>query len=146
MMKDEELLLLEKQICFPTYAVANKIIRRYQPLLKKLDLTYTQYIIMMVLWEKQTINEKTLVEMLHLKANTLTDTLKIMQRKTLVDIKKDPKDKRSIVISVTEKGNELKKEAINVPKELSEEHWLSEEEFDLYRKLLYKLLDGDWGD
>ena len=81
-MKDEELLLLKNQICFPTYAVANKIIRRYQPLLKKLNLTYTQYVTMMVLWEKGSVNEKDLCEALYLKPNTLTDLLNILKRKT----------------------------------------------------------------
>ena len=74
--KEFELLLLKNQICFPTYAVANKIIRRYQPLLKKLNLTYTQYIVMMVMWEKKIVNEKDLVDALCLKANTLTDLLR----------------------------------------------------------------------
>ena len=67
-----DLLLLENQVCFPAYAVANKILRRYQPLLKKLDLTYTQYVTMMVLWEKGAAHEKDLVKALYLQANTLT--------------------------------------------------------------------------
>ena len=60
MDKEYELLLLENQVCFPTYAVANKILRRYQPLLKKINLTYTQYVTMMVMWEKEVVNEKDL--------------------------------------------------------------------------------------
>ena len=69
-------LLLKNQLCFPIYAVANKIIRRYQPLLKDLDLTYTQYIVMMVMWEKEVVNEKDLVNSLFLQANTLNPLLK----------------------------------------------------------------------
>ena len=144
-MKDNyELLLLSNQICFPTYAVANKILRRYRPLLKKLDLTYTQYVVMMVLWEKERVNEKNLVEALYLQANTLTDLLKKLKDKGFVDIEKDDGDKRSIVISLTEKGRELKDEAVCVPKTLAGEHWLSDEEFVIYKELLYKLLKGDW--
>ncbi|MBR1677208.1 MAG: MarR family transcriptional regulator [Clostridia bacterium] len=144
-MKDDyELLLLENQVCFPTYAVANKILRRYQPLLREIDLTYTQYVAMMVLWEKETVNEKDLVKALYLKANTLTDLLKNLQKKGLVDIKKDDRDRRNIIISLTEKGRKLKEKAVKVPKTLAEEHWLTDEEFSVFKNLLYKLLKGDW--
>ena len=137
-------LLLKNQICFPVYAVANKIIRRYQPLLKDLDLTYTQYIVMMVLWEKETVNEKDLVSALYLQANTLTDLLKKLKEKGFVDIRKDNADKRNIVISLTEEGRRLKEKAVQVPKTLVEEHWLTGEEFMQFKSLLYKLLKGDW--
>lgn len=138
-------LLLSTQICFPTYAVFNKILRRYQPLLKELDLTYTQYIIMMVMWEKEVVSEKEIGDALYLKPNTLADTLKLMVKKELITISKDEKDKRKLLIKLTEKGKELKKKAVNVPKTLYEEHWLTDEEFDEYRRILYKLLEGDWG-
>lgn len=144
-MKDDDLLLLENQVCFPTYAVANKIVRRYQPLLKELDLTYTQYITMMVMWEKEEINEKELVRCLYLKANTLTDLLKKLEKKGYVEIRKDDKDRRHIVIKLTQRGRELKKKAVHVPKTLAEEHWLTEEEFETFKILLEKLLHGDWG-
>lgn len=138
-------MLLRSQICFPTYAVFNKILRRYQPLLKELDLTYTQYIIMMVMWEKEVVSEKKIGEALYLKPNTLSDTLKLMLKKGLINISKDEKDKRRLLIKLTEKGKQLKAKAINVPKTLYEEHWLTDEEFDEYRRILYKLLDGEWG-
>ena len=139
-----ELLLLKNQVCFPTYAVANKILRRYQPLLKELDLTYTQYITMMVLWEKKTVNEKDLVKALYLQANTLTDLLGKLKKKGYVDIKKDEKDKRNILISLTDDGRKLKDRAVNVPKTLIDEHWLTDEEAKTFKELLYKLLEGDW--
>lgn len=144
MENEYELLLLSNQICFPTYAVCNKILRRYQPLLKKLDLTYTQYVTMMVLWEKEKIHEKDLVSALYLKANTLTDLLRKLQSKGYIDLYKDEADKRNLVIALTEKGKLLKKRAIDVPKTLAEEHWLSDEEFKQFKTLLYKLLKGDW--
>lgn len=144
MDKDYELLLLSNQVCFPTYAVANKILRRYQPLLKKLNLTYTQYVVMMVLWEKESVNEKDLVKALYLKANTLTDLLRKLKQKGLIDISKDEKDKRNIVIKLTEKGRKLKEDAVCVPKTLADEHWLTDEEFLRFKTLLYKLLKGDW--
>lgn len=144
-MKDDELLLLENQVCFPTYAVANKIIRRYQPLLRELDLTYTQYITMMVLWEKEEVNEKELVKCLYLKANTLTDLLKKLEKKGYVDICRDDSDRRQIVIRLTQAGRDLKSRAVHVPKTLAEEQWLTAEEFMTFKSLLYKLLEGDWG-
>ncbi|MBO4573630.1 MAG: MarR family transcriptional regulator [Clostridia bacterium] len=145
MESEYELLLLENQVCFPTYAVANKILRRYQPLLKELDLTYTQYITMMVLWEKETVNEKDLVNALYLKANTLTDLLGKLKRKGYVDILKDEKDRRNIIISLTDEGRKLKDRAVDVPKTLIAERWLTDEEVEIFKKLLYKLLKGDWG-
>ena len=143
-MKDYELLLLENKVCFPTYAVANKILRRYQPLLKEIGLTYTQYVTMMVLWEKEKVNEKDLVSALYLKSNTLTELLKKLKAKGLIEINKDEKDRRGIVISITDKGRELKKRAVCVPKTIAEEHWLTDEEFLEFKALLYKLLKGDW--
>lgn len=142
---DENFLLLSSQICFPTYAVFNKIIRRYQPLLKEIDLTYTQYIIMMVMWEREVVNEKEICEALFLKPNTLSDTLKLMEKKGLIERIKSEKDRRNLIIKITESGKDLKKRALNVPKTLYNEHWLTDEEFDKYREILYKLLNGDWG-
>ena len=145
MDEDYSMLLLENQICFPTYAVANKILRRYQPLLKELNLTYTQYVVMMVLWEKECVNEKDLVNALYLKANTLTDLLKNLEKKGFVRINKAENDKRNIEICLTEEGRKLKEMAVNVPKTLIDEHWLTDEEFMQFKSLLYKLLKGDWG-
>ena len=136
-----ELLLLKNQLCFPTYAAANKIIRRYQPLLKELDLTYTQYVVMMVMWEKEIVNEKDLVEALYLQANTLAPLLKKLTQKGYIDICKDKKDKRNIVITLTDVGRALKDKAVNVPLSLAEEPWLTIEEAKVYRRLLYKIIN-----
>ncbi len=141
-----ENLLLKNQVCFPTYAVANKILRRYQPLLKEIDLTYTQYVTMMVIWEKEEVNEKDLVEALYLKANTLTDVLKNLSKKGFISIKKDENDKRNLIISLTDEGRKLKEKAVNVPLCIQNDHWLSDEEFETFKKLLYKMLDGQWGE
>ncbi|MBQ7712575.1 MAG: MarR family transcriptional regulator [Clostridia bacterium] len=144
-MDDHEMLLLSNQVCFPTYAVANKILRRYQPLLKELGLTYTQYVTMMVLWERERVKEKDLVEALYLKANTLTDLLKKLERKGYVAVRRSALDKRSVEIVLTEAGRELKERAVSVPKTLAEEHWLTDEEIVQFKELLNKLLKGDWG-
>ena len=136
-----DLLLLKNQLCFPTYAAANKIIRRYQPLLKELDLTYTQYVVMMVMWEKEVVNEKDLVNSLYLQANTLAPLLKKLKQKGYITINKDNKDKRNIVISLTNEGKVLKDKAVNVPLTLAQEPWLTVEEAKEYRRLLYKIIN-----
>ena len=136
-----DLLLLKNQLCFPTYAAANKIIRRYQPLLKELDLTYTQYVVMMVMWEKEVVNEKDLVNSLYLQANTLAPLLKKLKQKGYITINKDNKDKRNIVISLNNEGKVLKDKAVNVPLALAQEPWLTVEEAKEYRRLLYKIIN-----
>ena len=134
-------LLLKNQLCFPTYAVANKIIRRYQPLLKDLDLTYTQYIVMMVMWEKEVVNEKDLVNALYLQANTLNPLLKKLESKGYAEIKKDESDKRNLKISLTNDGRDLKDKAVHVPASLAKEINLTEEEAIFFYKILYKILN-----
>ncbi len=134
-------LLLKNQLCFPVYAVSNKIIRRYQPLLKDLDLTYTQYIVMMVMWEKETVNEKDLVNALFLQANTLNPLLKKLEAKGYVEIKKDESDKRNLKISLTNEGRNLKDKAVHVPASLAKEINLTEEEAIFFYKILYKILN-----
>ena len=138
-------LLLKNQLCFPTYAVANKILRKYQPLLDKLDLTYTQYIVMMVMWERKVVNEKELCEALYLKTNTLAPLLKRLKEKEFITIEKDQKDKRNLVISLTKKGENLKEKAVDVPPSIAEELNLTEEEALFLYKILYKILDYEKG-
>lgn len=134
-------LLLKNQLCFPTYAVANKILRKYQPLLDKLNLTYTQYIVMMVMWEKKKVNEKELCEALHLKTNTIAPLIKKLKDKGYISINKDPEDKRNLIILLTDKGEALKEKAVDVPPSIAEEFNLTEEEALFLYKILYKILD-----
>lgn len=139
-MNKYDCLLLKNQLCFPTYAVANKILRKYQPLLKKLDLTYTQYIVMMVMWEKREVNEKDLCLALHLKTNTVAPLIKRLKEKQLIELKKDEVDKRNLIITLTKKGEELKELAVDVPASIVEEFNLTEEEAMFLYKILYKIL------
>lgn len=136
-------LLLKNQLCFPTYAAANKITRKYQPLLEKIDLTYTQYIVMMVMWEKHEVNEKELCKALFLKTNTLTPLLKRLKEKGFININKDKEDKRNLVISLTNKGEKLKEKAIDVPASIAKEFNLTEEEAIFFYKILYKILNNE---
>ena len=139
-------LLLKNQLCFPTYAVANKILRKYQPLLDKLDLTYTQYIVMMVMWEKREVNEKELCEALHLKTNTIAPLIKRLKEKGYINISKDKLDKRNLKIVITKDGEKLKEKAVEVPPSIAEEFNLSEEEARTLYKILYKVLDYEKGE
>lgn len=142
-MDKYDALLLKNQLCFPTYAVANKIIRKYQPLLEKIDLTYTQYIVMMVMWEKKQVNEKELCESLFLKTNTLAPLLKRLKEKGFIEITKDKVDRRNLVISLTKKGEELQEKAMDVPPSIAKEFNLTEEEAIFFYKILYKILNHE---
>ncbi|HAJ77754.1 MAG TPA: MarR family transcriptional regulator [Clostridiales bacterium] len=134
-------LKLENQLCFPLYSVSNRIIRNYRPLLSILDLTYTQYIAMMVLWEKQNINEKELGEKLFLKSNTLAPLLKKLKSKEYVAIERDAMDNRNIIISLTPKGKALKEKAMDIPQSIIKTISLSEDEAVYLYKILYKILE-----
>ena len=136
----EESLKLENQLCFPLYACSKEVIKRYKPMLDKLDLTYTQYIAMMVLWEHETINVKTLGEILFLDSGTLTPLLKKLESKGYITRNRDTSDERNLIISITADGKKLKAQAKKVPSEISKCICLTNEEsIELYR-LLYKVL------
>ena len=111
----EDSLKLENQLCFPLYVCSKEIIRRYKPILDKLDLTYTQYITMMVLWEHDTINVKTLGKMLYLDSGTLTPLLKKLESKEYITRTRNNNDERNLNISITDKGKDLKEKALIVP-------------------------------
>ena len=137
-----ESIRLRNQICFPLYACAKEIIRQYREPLAELNLTYTQYIVMMVLWERGQANEKLLCEALCLKSNTLTPLLKKLRDKGYIGITKDEGDGRNLVITLTKAGKELKDRALGVPECIAKEFRLTPDEAaELYR-ILYKLIDG----
>lgn len=140
-MDKYDCLLLKNQLCFPTYAVSNKILRRYQPMLEEINLTYTQYIVMMVMWERKKVNEKELCEALYLKTNTLAPLLKRLREKGYIQIGKDEADKRNLVISLTTEGENLREKALSVPPSIAEEFNLSEEEAKTFYTILYKILE-----
>ena len=142
MEEDNNKLKLENQLCFPLYACSKEIIRRYKPLLEELDLTYTQYITMLVMWDKRQINVKALGKCLFLDSGTLTPVLKKLENKGYIKRSRMEKDERNLIVSITEKGDKLKKKAKSVPEEMSKCVKLSQEEaINLYR-ILYKILDN----
>lgn len=136
-------LHLKKQLCFPLYAVSNIITRRYKPLLEGLDLTYTQYIVMMVLWEEGPVNEKFLCEALFLKSNTLTPLLKKLTEKGYIKKEKDSGDERNLIVSLTDEGKALREKALCVPAGIAKEFHLSPGEATALYQILYKILDQE---
>lgn len=134
---------LKNQLCFPLYAVSNMITRKYKPMLDKLGLTYTQYIVMMVLWEQKQANEKLLCEALCLKSNTLAPLLKKLEDKGFVSKRKDPADERNLVITLTEAGEKLQDDALCVPEAIAREFHLTREEAEFLYRVLYKMLDEE---
>ncbi len=138
-----ESLRLENQLCFPLYAVSKEIIRRYKPYLDALDLTYTQYLVMMVLWEKGTINVKSLGEILYLDSGTLTPVLKKLEAKHYLKRSRSSKDERNLIISITPEGTALKEKAVTVPQRMASCIRLEPEEAKVMYDLLYRIL-GDF--
>ena len=133
-------LQLKNQICFPLYACSKEVVRRYKPYLDELDLTYTQYIAMMVLWEHKEITVKEIGEYLYLDSGTLTPVLKTLEKKGLLKRKRSEEDERVLKVSITKKGMELKEEAKDIPLKLGACIRLTPEEARELYTLLYKVL------
>ncbi len=144
MAQKYEQLLLKNQLCFPLYACGRKIVGSYTPYLKPLGLTYTQYIVMMVLWEKESVNVGQLGEILHLDAGTLTPLLKRLEKAGYITRERSKEDERITIISITAKGEGLKEDCKDIPTKISSgKKPLSEKEAKELYRLLYKLLDDE---
>ncbi len=135
-----ESLKLGKQLCFPLYACSKEIIRKYKPYLDDIDLTYTQYITMMVLWEKNTVNVKTLGECLYLDSGTLTPVLKKLESKGYITRVRSSEDERNLVVSITDEGMALRDKALSIPDAMGSCVQLTAEEAEVLYKLLYKII------
>ncbi len=139
-MKKEELLKLENQLCFPLYACSREIIKAYYPLLRKLDLTYTQYLVMMALWEYGCLSVKELGEKLYLDSGTLTPLLKKLEAKGCLEKQRSSEDERSVLVKLMPFGEALKQKALEVPQAMACKVSLPEEEAQVMYRLLYKIL------
>lgn len=113
-MKDE-FIKLEEHFCFTLYAASRAFSRLYRPILDKLNLTYPQYLVLLVLWEQRKSTVKEIGELLDLDSGTLTPLLKRMEAAQLIQRRRDPEDERVVIIEITSKGEALKKEAMCVP-------------------------------
>ena len=139
MAQEYEQLLLKNQLCFPLYACSRKIVNAYTPYLKPLGLTYTQYIVFMVLWEKEEVNVGQLGSILHLDAGTLTPLLKHLEKDGYITRERSKQDERITVIRITDKGNELKDKCKDIPLNLASKSTdLDKEEAKQLYRLLYK--------
>ena len=133
-------LKLKNQICFPLYACSKEIIRRYKPFLDKVDLTYTQYITMMALWENESMNVRELGSCLFLDSGTLTPLLKKLENKGYIKRSRSKEDERNLIVTLTDKGWELRENMLTIPESMASCVDLDQQEAaDLYR-LLYKVL------
>jgi len=135
-----EALKLNNQVCFPLYACSKELVSRYTPYLKRLGLTYTQYIVMMVMWEKETVSSRELATSLHLDYGTLTPVLKRLEASGYLNRNRDPEDERLLLLTVTDEGRALKDEAIKIPGCIATCMGLSEDEFKTLYTLTYKAL------
>lgn len=136
-----EPLKLKNQLCFPLYACSRETIKLYKPYLDALELTYTQYITMLVLWEEHALTVKELGERLYLDSGTLTPLLKKLEGKGLLSRKRSSADERNLIVTITETGQALKEKAADIPVQMAKYVNLTcEESLTLY-KLLYKMLE-----
>lgn len=135
-------LKLGSQLCFPLYAAARETVKKYTPYLSELGLTYTQYIVMMVLWEEKSVSAKRLGERLLLDSGTLTPLLKTLERRGLLSRSRDGEDERYLRLDITDAGSALRERAVRIPEKIAGCMPLEPAEAaELYR-LLYKILNG----
>ncbi|WP_312496604.1 MarR family winged helix-turn-helix transcriptional regulator [Anaerosporobacter sp.] len=135
-----DVLKLENQLCFPLYACSKEVVRRYKPFLDEIDLTYTQYIVMLVMWEKSKITVKELGECLYLDSGTLTPVLKKLEAKGYVSRSRSKEDERNLDVSLTSQGKQIREEAVDIPSKVGSCIDLSPEEALKLYELLYKVL------
>ncbi|WP_039657626.1 MarR family winged helix-turn-helix transcriptional regulator [Clostridium tyrobutyricum] len=137
-----DVLKLENQLCFPLYVCAKEVVKMYKPFLDKIDLTYTQYIAMMVMWERERLNVKELGEYLYLDSGTLTPVLKKLESKGYIIRARSKDDERNLMVTLTDKGNRLKEKAVEIPMQLGKCVKLNLDESQQLYRLLYKMLNS----
>lgn len=138
-----ELLKLDNQLCFKIYASHRKITKEYKPLLDKLNLTYPQYLVMLVLWETDNITVKDLGEKLYLDSGTVSPLIKNLEAKNLLKKQRDSSDERVVNVALTEEGQNLKDSAFDVPKMMTEKGLVSFEEYKTLMKILNKFMEEE---
>ncbi len=139
----KEALRLDNQLCFPIYAASREVIKQYHPCLTDLNLTYTQYLVMMVLWENAPVTEKEMGRRLHLDSGTLTPVLKSLEGKGFIVRTRSKEDERVVCVFLTDEGSALENRAVGIPALISETIPLDAEERETLRRLLGKILAGE---
>jgi len=140
-MDKYECLKLSNQLCFPLYAVAKEIVKKYKPYLDEIDLTYTQYIAMLVLWENKSMGVKELGRHLYLDSGTLTPLLKKLENKGYITRERSKEDERNLIISITKEGEALKDKAVTVPAKVGKCVCMDAEDAIKLKNQLYGILE-----
>lgn len=133
-------LKLENQLCFPMYAAGRKIVNSYTPYLKPLNLTYTQYLVFMVLWEKKSISVKDLGTLLYLDSGTLTPLLKKMEKAGYVKRYRSTEDERVLIAEITDLGMEMEEKCKDIPAKIAQTISLPAKQAHELYTLLYQYL------
>lgn len=136
----EDVLKLENQLCFPLYAAAKEVVKAYTPFLSPLGLTYTQYLVLLVLWEKEAMSVKELGELLFLDSGTLTPVLKRLEKQGLLKRERSKEDERVVIAELTDEGQSLKEKAVEIPKKMACCVPLSQTDAKELYRILYTLL------
>ena len=137
-----DVLKLENQLCFPLYVCSKEIVKKYKPFLEEIGLTYTQYIIMMAMWEHEELSVKELGEYLFLDSGTLTPVLKTLEKKGFLFRERSSKDERILMVTLSESGKELREQAVAVPVKMQGCISIDEKDAaDLYR-ILHKMMEN----
>ena len=134
-------LKLEYQLCFPLYAASREVIKQYRPFLDPLGITYTQYIVLMVLWQDEEITVKELGKKLYLDSGTLTPVLKSLEKQGYVEKHRNPEDERIVNVRITEEGYKLREKCISIPESVGKCIKLEPQDAMTLFELLYKVLE-----
>lgn len=146
MKGSDEALRLDRQLCFPLYAAARRITGLYQPFLKPLGLTYTQYVTLLCLWEEDGVTVGALGDRLFLDSGTLTPLLKKLEQRGLVTRERSPEDERTVLIRLTEEGQAFKEKARDIPRQVGTCIDLPPEDALTLYRILYRLLPAQASD
>lgn len=139
-MNNDDALKLENQLCFPLYASSRQIIKLYKPYLDNLGITYTQYLTLLALWEKDQVTVKHLGDVLYLDSGTLTPLLKKMESMAILRRIRSTEDERSVLIELTPKGHAMKMDAYDIPNQVASQLTLSQEDAKSLHRILHLLL------
>ncbi|OXA67378.1 MarR family transcriptional regulator [Flavobacterium aquidurense] len=140
-MENYHPLKLENQLCFPIYVIAKEIIGLYRPFLDEIDITYSQYLVMMVLWEKDGLTVNQVGEKLYLDSGTLTPLLKRLESKGFVIRKRKKEDERVVQVFLTDQGGNLQQKACEIPLKMQEELNLTNEDLLELKETVQKILN-----
>ena len=141
-MEQNEKLRLENQLCFPLYVCSKEIVRRYTPFLEPIGLTYTQYLAMLALWEREIMTVKELGQMIYLDSGTLTPMLKKLEVKGYLKRMRSASDERSVVLTLTDEGRELKKQAADIPDKASLCMKIDPQDEKILHEILNRIISG----